>query len=127
MIRLIAVAFALAVATSAEAMSPAPLHEPDAMITQVRKARPARNCWIPTRYELMVSASLMPPLSPQPSTRVLNGMKACALSTMGRSRGGGLVKPKAKGKPWPPPTVLGSQRFSLTLVWQDEARGRGVS
>ena len=39
MIRLIAVAFALAVATSAQAMSPAPLHQPDAgMITQVREA-----------------------------------------------------------------------------------------
>ena len=36
MIRLlISVAFALAVATSAEAMSPAPLHQPDGMITQV--------------------------------------------------------------------------------------------
>ena len=46
MIRLlISVAFALAVATSAEAMSPAPLHEPDAMITQIRKAR---QCWDPT-------------------------------------------------------------------------------
>ena len=40
MIRLlISVALGLAVATSAEAMSPAPLHEPDAMITKVRKAR----------------------------------------------------------------------------------------
>jgi hypothetical protein len=39
MIRLIAIAaFALAVATSAEAMSPAPLHQPDGMITQVREA-----------------------------------------------------------------------------------------
>ena len=36
--RLIAVAFALAVATSAQAMSPAPLHQPDGMITQVREA-----------------------------------------------------------------------------------------
>ncbi len=36
MIRLIAVAFALAVATSAQAMSPAPLHQVDSMITQVR-------------------------------------------------------------------------------------------
>ena len=44
MIRLmISVAFALAVATSAEAMSPAPLHEPDAMITQIRKARPCQD------------------------------------------------------------------------------------
>ena len=41
---LISVAFALAVATSAEAMSPAPLHEPDDMITQIRKARQVR-CW----------------------------------------------------------------------------------
>ena len=41
----ISVAFALAVATSAEAMSSAPLREPNAMITQIRKARQARNCW----------------------------------------------------------------------------------
>ena len=38
MIRLIAIAFALAVATSAQAMSLAPLHQPDGMITQVREA-----------------------------------------------------------------------------------------
>ena len=38
MIRLIVVAFALTVATSAQAMSPAPLHQPDGMITQVREA-----------------------------------------------------------------------------------------
>ena len=37
MIRLIAIAFALTVATSAHAMSPAPLHQPDGMITQVRE------------------------------------------------------------------------------------------
>jgi hypothetical protein len=47
-------ALALAVATSAEAMSPAPLHEPDAMITQVRKARglvtwPQAKCWDPNQ------------------------------------------------------------------------------
>jgi hypothetical protein len=36
MIRLIAVAgFALALATSAEAMTPAPIHQPEGMITQV--------------------------------------------------------------------------------------------
>jgi hypothetical protein len=36
MIRLIAVAgFALAVATSAEAMAPAPIHQPEGVITQV--------------------------------------------------------------------------------------------
>ena len=37
MMRLIAVAFALAVATSAQAMSPAPLHQADGMVTQVRQ------------------------------------------------------------------------------------------
>ena len=36
MIRLIAVGFALTLATSAQAMSPAPLHQPDGMTTQVR-------------------------------------------------------------------------------------------
>ena len=33
----------------------------------------------------MVSASLAPPMSPDPNTGVWNGMKAFALSTMGRS------------------------------------------
>ena len=37
MIRFLAVAFVLAVATSAQAMSPAPLHPSDGMITQVRQ------------------------------------------------------------------------------------------
>jgi putative N-acetylmannosamine-6-phosphate epimerase len=38
MIRLIAVAFALTLATSVQAMPVAPLHQPDGMITQVREA-----------------------------------------------------------------------------------------
>ena len=37
MIRLIALSFALAVASSAQAMSPVPLHQADGMITQVRQ------------------------------------------------------------------------------------------
>ena len=37
MFRLIAVVFTLAVATSAQAMSLAPLHQPDNMMTQVRE------------------------------------------------------------------------------------------
>ena len=41
MIRLVAVPFVLAVATSAQAMSPAPLHQPDGMTIQVQ-ARVAR-------------------------------------------------------------------------------------
>ena len=53
MIRLIGVAaFALAVATSAEAMSPAPLHEPDAEITQIRQARQARRCEDPNQVRI---------------------------------------------------------------------------
>ena len=52
MIRLlVSVALALAVATSAEAMSLAPLHEPDSVITKVRKARePA--CWDPNQVRV---------------------------------------------------------------------------
>jgi hypothetical protein len=38
MIRLIAIAFALALATAAQAMPVAPLHQPDGMTTQVRYA-----------------------------------------------------------------------------------------
>ena len=38
MISLFIVIFALAVATSAHAMSPAPLNQPDSMVTQVREA-----------------------------------------------------------------------------------------
>ena len=38
MIRLIAIIFVLTVATSAQATSLAPLHEPDNIITQVRQA-----------------------------------------------------------------------------------------
>jgi hypothetical protein len=38
MIRLVAIAFALALATSVQAMPVTPLHQPDGMITQVREA-----------------------------------------------------------------------------------------
>ena len=37
MLRFIAVAFALAVATSAQAMSPVPLHRAEGVVTQVRQ------------------------------------------------------------------------------------------
>src|SRR4029078_3101648 len=50
MIRLIAIAgFALVVATSAEAMSPAPLHQWEASIAQIRQVRQARQCQDPTQ------------------------------------------------------------------------------
>jgi hypothetical protein len=50
MIRLLISVAALAVATSAEAMSPAPLHEPDSMITQIRGVTwPRAKCWDPNQ------------------------------------------------------------------------------
>ena len=78
MVRLIAVAaVALAVATSAQAMSPAPLHRPDA----TRKSAHAA----PTKYESLVSACLAPPMSAEESPAgVWHGMVAFAVSTMGR-------------------------------------------
>ena len=92
MIKLITfAAFAWAVVTSAEAMSPAPLHEPDDMITQVRGlvAWPRAKCWnVNQRYINGVCAFNAPPC-PRPSTCVLHGGTASALSTMGRSKGGG--------------------------------------
>ena len=80
MIRLsISVALALSVATSAEAMPLAPLHEPDAMMTQVRKALqcddPNQVNGICEDYARHVSRA---------NTGVWNGMKAFALSIMGR-------------------------------------------
>ena len=44
MIRLVAVAIVLAVATSAQAMSPAPLHQPDGMTTRARQVRQLPPC-----------------------------------------------------------------------------------
>ena len=64
---MIRVAFALAVATSAEAMPPAPLHEPDDMITQVRGlvAWPRARCWDPNqRYINGICVFYARPVSP---------------------------------------------------------------
>ena len=47
MIRVIAAVFALAIATSAQAMSPVPLHQPDGMTTQARQARQLPPCYWP--------------------------------------------------------------------------------
>ena len=52
MIRLLISVAASAVATSAEAMSPAPLPEPGTMITEIRKARQARDCWDPNQVRI---------------------------------------------------------------------------
>ena len=60
----ISVALALAVATSAEAMPLAPLHEPDAMITQVRKAL---HCDDPSGISQWYLRGLCPPCLPSPT------------------------------------------------------------
>ena len=52
------------------------------MITKVRKARqPA--CWDPNQVRVN-GIRIMPAMSPEPNTCVFHGMKAFALSTMGR-------------------------------------------
>ena len=64
-IRLIAfAALALAVATSAHAMSPAPLHQADGMITQ--SAKPA----VPVCTWSMVSAFVLPPAATRPGVQL---------------------------------------------------------
>ena len=115
---MISVAFALAVATSAEATSSAPLHEPDAMITQVRKARwvawPRAKCWDPNQRAINGVCGLDAPLPAQPSTCVLHGGTAFALSTMGRSRatGAGVDHPQ-KGRA-PNVAPVPEQRLGLS-------------
>ena len=81
MIRLIAVAaFALAVATSAEAMTPAPIHQPEGVITQVALG------WAWVGHELEVSAWPEPPsaMPAGPSAGVRDGTQAFALGTTER-------------------------------------------
>ena len=82
MIRLIAIAaFALAVATSAEAMTPAPIHQPEGVITQV-----ALRLRLRVGHELEVSAWPEPP-SAMPaglSAGVPDGTEAFALGTTER-------------------------------------------
>jgi hypothetical protein len=71
MIRLlISVALVFAVATSAEAMSPAPLHEPDAYGVAHDAGQMASACCAP----LLLSAIA-------PTAGVWNGTKVCVLST----------------------------------------------
>ena len=70
MIRLlISVALALAVATSAEAMSPAPLHERDGMITQSPQSPPTRVLGSQSGTSQWYLHGLCPPCLPSP-TRV---------------------------------------------------------
>ena len=76
MVRLIAVAaIAFAAATSAQAMSPVPLHQPDGMITQV-----AFLGVVPLGHELMASAWPEPPsvMSAERSAGVSDGVEALA-------------------------------------------------
>jgi hypothetical protein len=64
MIRLIAVAFALVVATSAQASPLAPLHQQDGMITQSAKHA------VPVCTWSMVSAFVLPPAGTPPGVQL---------------------------------------------------------
>ena len=92
MIRLlISVAFAFAVATSAEAMSPAPLHEPDARVTHIADGQP---CDLKNQVRIwgcprcgangICMLRTTPPSANAPTAGVWNGMKACVSSTTKR-------------------------------------------
>ena len=83
MIKLIAfAAVALAVTTSVQALPVAPVHEPDAMITQV-----AYGCG-PFRNEFMVSAWPEPPFARHAAiiADVHDGMEALACATITTER-----------------------------------------
>jgi hypothetical protein len=76
MIRLIAVAgFALAVASSAEAMTPAPIHQPDGVITQVAYACGPVSAWPEPPSAIPAG----------PSEGVHDGTEAFALGTIERA------------------------------------------
>ena len=83
MIRLIAVAaFALAVATSAEAMTPAPIYQPEGVITQV-----ALGCGLGRTRVGGVCVAEPPSAMPAgPSAGVHDGTEAFALGTTERRR-----------------------------------------
>ena len=81
MIRLIAVAFALTLATSVQAMSPVPLHQSDSMITQIRQACGAG------MYELMVVCV---------TTAVRREVRRCAGWSGGRLRSVVLKRQQTK-------------------------------
>ena len=91
MIRFAGVAFVLAVATSAQAMSPAPLHQPDGMTTQARKPANSHRATPPVRYEngavhdagKMASACwcYLPGPANRATAGVPHGVRAFALNT----------------------------------------------
>ena len=75
MIRFAGVTFVLAVATSAQAMSPAPLHQPDGMTTQARQLPPCyapgqvRKWGCPRCGENGICMLVLPPRARQPGYR----------------------------------------------------------
>jgi len=87
MIRFAGVAFVLALATSAQAMSPAPLHQQDGMTTQARQLPP---CYAPgqvrkwgcprCKWHLHVGGTSPGP-PPRATANVWIGVKAFALNT----------------------------------------------
>src|SRR5262249_27880130 len=92
MTKWIAAAFALTFATSAYAMTPVPVHQPDGMVTQVRLAcGPGRST---------VSASPGPPFDTpaEPSVDVPDGMVASAFVGIEYQRAGDISQTECP--PW---------------------------
>ena len=92
---LISVAFALAVATSAEAMSPKSLHEPDAMITQITD----KPCNLPGQVQI-------------------NGICMLRSTTMSADRKSNPAKPTNRA---PPPTLSPNRQSTNPAKWTNRA------
>ena len=126
MIRLlISVAFALAVATSADAMSPARLHEPDAMFTQIRNVRPPHQpCDLPSQVRINGICMLRttPPVRRPQIHNVRSAHQPCDLPSQVRINGICMLRTTPPGpptanlqRPLSPPTVRPCQ--SGTNQW----------
>ena len=99
---LISVAFALAVATSAEAMSPEPLYAPDAMITQITD----KPCNLPSQVRIDGICMLRTtphPVSPPPIRKPSQVDQPCNLP--GQVRIDGICMLRTTPHPVPPPPI----------------------
>ena len=118
---MISVAFALAVATSAEAMSPAPLHQPDAMITQVRRGLPGPVLGTQSKIYQWYCVFYARPVSPAEHVCIA-WWDGGGIEHYGTLKGGGqegevTVTPTAlEALPWPTPERPIKQKLIPQLV-----------
>ena len=111
MIRFTAVAFVLASATSAQAMSPAPLHQPDGMTTQARQLRNppvrlerprSRTRWgCPRCGANGICMLRVPPLDPPPGQPQVLRIRLRYRTEPGGHNSGVLAKFNRPGAPGP--------------------------